>query len=274
VKKIVWVLVLLVLLSGCIPSQKVQAPASLLVNGDFETDWGVDQSHRCLIFPAAGEAYEAQVGNIFTPSGDWLTWFRHDPNTCDQPEVRDAWATHDAARVRSGQKAMLLFTFYRKHDAGFLQQVQVEPGQRLRLTAYAHAWSNTDLEGHAECRDDARCSCGVGRAVVAIPESEIPPPSGDPWRDAVGNFLFSVGIDPTGGTDPYADTVVWGKGWAIYNGFVQQLSVEVVAEDNIVTVFLRSRTGWAFRHNDAYWDDVVLLDVTHRIFLPLVQRLG
>ncbi|MBE9472991.1 MAG: hypothetical protein IMY75_12915, partial [Chloroflexi bacterium] len=98
--------------------------ANLLRNGDFEMDWGVDKSHRCLIFPVDGEPYETDVGNIFTPSGGWVTWFRHDPGTWDQPEVRDAWMTHDSRRVHSGQKGTLLFTFYRKHDAGFLQQVR------------------------------------------------------------------------------------------------------------------------------------------------------
>jgi len=232
----------------------------LLQNGDFEADWGEEKSHRVLVLPKGEEPYEKDVGNIFSPSG-WMTWFRHDPGTWDQPEVRDAWVTHDSRRVHSGQKGTLLFTFYRNHDAGFLQHVQVTPGTRLRLTAWAHAWSNHKVEGHASCGDDARCSCGVGKKAAFILEGEAPPLSGDPWNDAIPNFTFYVGIDPAGGTNPFADTVVWGQGAHIYNKYAQPPSVEATAQADTVTVFLRSKTLWPFKHNDSYWDDVELVVV-------------
>lgn len=231
---------------------------NLLVNSDFEADWGEDKSHDVLICRPGAPPYISKVANIFTPSGGWLTFFCHDPGTFDQPEVRDAWADAYPERVHSGRKATLLFTFSRRHDAGFLQQVQAEPGQRLRLTAYAHAWSNHKLEGHAGCADDGRCSCGVGREIIAIPTLDIPPLNGDPWNDAIGNFTFTVGIDPSGGTDPRADTVAWGEFYAIYNGYCHQLSVEAEAIAETVTIFLRSKTMWQFKHNDAYWDAVRL----------------
>lgn len=243
----------------------------LLVNGNFETDWDVSESHEVLILRPGVPPIASTVGNIFTPPG-WLTWFRHDPGTWDQPEVRDIWAIHHPYRVHAGEKATLLFTFYRKHDAGFLQQVQVEPGTRLRLTAWAHAWSNHSLEGHEDCADDGYCSCGVGREVVAIPADRIPPLNGDPWNDAVGNFLFSIGIDPTGGIDPRADTVKWNTSYAIYNGYAYQLNVETEARAGIVTVFLRSVTLWPFKHNDATWDSVLLRNMTYQVFLPVAVK--
>lgn len=228
---------------------------NLLNNGSFESDWSDDSSHRCLVFPG-GE--ERDVGNIFTPSGGWLTWFRHEAGTWDQPEVRDAWRENDPVRVHDGEKGMLLFTFFRNHDGGFMQQVQVEPGTRLGLSAYAHAWSN-GYDGGPH-NNDPRWSEGVGRSVVAILEGEAPELNGDPQNDAIGNFTFWVGIDPTGGVDPYADSVQWGQGWHIYNGY-GVLTAEAVAEGGTVTVFLRSQTLWAYRHNDAYWDSVELVAV-------------
>jgi len=156
---------------------------------------------------------------------------------------------------------MLLFTFFRKHDAGFLQQVQVTPGARLRLTAWAHAWSNHNLEGYEWCDGKPDCSCGVGDNPAFILEGEAPELSGDPWNDAVPNFTFYLGIDPTGGTNPFADTVVWGQGAHIYNAYAQVPAVEAVAQGGTVTVFLRSKTLWPFRNNDAYWDDVELVTV-------------
>jgi hypothetical protein len=228
---------------------------NLLRNGGFEADWSEEQSHRCLVFPTSGEAYETERGNIFTPPG-WVTWFRHEPGTWDQPEVRDAWISGDPMRVRSGQKGLLFFTFFRKHDGGLFQQVQVKPGARLHLSAWAHAWSNNASKEHPEIfphPDDPRWSDGAGVGYNHFFALE-----GQVQDDGTRNFTFWLGIDPTGKTDPYADTVVWGKGAHIYNAYRPVPSVEAVAQGNTVTVFLRSRTLWPFKHNDAYWDDAVL----------------
>jgi hypothetical protein len=186
-----------------------------IVNGGFEADWGTERSHRCLVLPEGGTPYIIDIGNIFTPPG-WVTWFRHQPNVWDQPEVRDAHLSIDPRRVHSGQKAMLLFTFYRKHDAGFLQQVQVTPGQRVRLTAWAHAWSST--------QDDGRCSDGAGCSPFYAEEG-TPDLTSDQR-----NFTFRLGIDPTGGTNPLATTVVWGRGAHIYNAHHEVPPVETVVQ--------------------------------------------
>lgn len=229
---------------------------NLLRNGDFEQDWGVEESHRCFIIPSNDKPYERPVDNIFTPPG-WITWYVHQPGKWDQPEVRDAWAHADPHRVHSGHKAILLFTFYRRHWAGFYQQVKVSPGAELTLSAWAHAWSNTNIPGHSDCTDNPRCSAGVGSQALAWTLSEAPPLTGHPWHDAVQNFAFRAGIDPTGGTHPLADTVVWSTPYHIYNEF-HRLTAEAVAERDTVTVFLSSITQWPFKHNDAYWDSVEL----------------
>lgn len=224
---------------------------NLLNNGDFEADWSEEGSHRCLVYPTQGEPYQMERGNVFTPPG-WITWFRHggpvehDAANQDgwcQPEVRDAWITGDPVRVHSGQKGILFFTFWRIHDGGFLQRVRVEPGTCLRLSAWAHAWSSQS--------DDPRHSEGAGTSPFFALEGEV-------QDDGARNFTFWVGIDPTGGTNPYADTVVWGRGAHIYNAYAKVPSVEAVSAAETVTVFLRSRTLWRFKHNDAYWDDAEL----------------
>ena len=232
----------------------------LIDNGGFEADWGEDQSHRVKVFPAEGAPYITEIGNFFTPPG-WLSWFRHDPGVWDQPEVGDIHRSNVAYRVRSGEKAARLFTFYRRHDAGFMQQVAVEPGTPLTLTAYAHAWSNHPFEGHEDCTDNGHCSAGVGEGGHFLLPEDVPPLNGDPWNDAVGNFAFQVGIDPTGGTNPFASTVEWGTEAYIYNEYYQVPVISSVAEAQTATVFLRSQTLWPFKHNDAHWDDVTLLGV-------------
>jgi hypothetical protein len=250
-----------------------QMPQNLLENGGFEADWGKERSHRCLIFPKGADSYEKDVGNIFTPPG-WVTWFRHDPGRWDQPEVTDAWKQHDPNRVQSGQKGTRLFTFHRNHDAGFLQQVKVAPGSRLCLTAWAHAWSNHKIEGHGDCYENGRCSCGVGEGAAFILKGGAPALNGDPWNDAIPNFTFYVGIDLTGGMNPFAETVVWGRGAHIYNTHAQVPEVEAVAQGDTVTVFLRSKTLWAFKHNDAYWDETKLVVVGEEEVPPPEVRLS
>ena len=68
---------------------------NLLRNGDFEADWGEEQSHRCLVLPS-GEFRD--VGNIHVPPG-WTFWFYHEPGKWDQPEGRDAWR-HNRSHIQ------------------------------------------------------------------------------------------------------------------------------------------------------------------------------
>lgn len=228
-------------------------------NPGFEADWGDERSHSVLVIPVSGIPEIHEIGNIFSPP-NWLTWFYHEPGVFDQPECRDAHKSIDARRVRSGEKGMLFFTFFRAHWGGFLQQVSVEKGKRYRATGWAHAWSNHNGDGFPHPHD-GRWSEGAGDQEIVWPESSQPSDTGDQQQDAKANFTFRVGIDPTGGANPMADGIVWGYGFHIYNGYVQQLSVEAVAQADTITVFLSSKTLWAFCHSDAYWDDAELVQV-------------
>ncbi|MCS7178453.1 MAG: hypothetical protein RML46_00075 [Anaerolineae bacterium] len=240
---------------------------NLLRNGDFERGWE-GTHHRCVVYPVGGTPYERDAGEIACPAG-WTAWYRHgmpvehDPqNTVGwaAPEIRPCGLIPDPVRVRSGQYGCLVFTFSRIHDAGLFQRVNVAPGTRLRLTAYAHAWSSGGW-GDPNC-DNPRYSAGAGTNPFYAEEGTTG------LSDDLRNFTFRVGIDPTGGTSPYAPTVVWGKGAHIYNAYRPVPPVEVTAQGQTVTVFLRSRCLWPFKHNDAYWDDVVLEVVSP---MPQVQ---
>ena len=242
----------------------------MLKNPGFETEWSAaDGGHWCEVYKPDGTMELKEIGNIFVPP-KWKMWFYHDQRTDEnksysQPEVRDAWIQNDKRRVHEGLKATLLFTFCRRHLAGFSQQVQVELGQRLRLTAWAHAWSNHLGEDQGGRPHDPKWSDGypvVGYNIVALEDSQVPPLNQEPQNDAIGNFGFEIGIDPTGGTNPFSETVIWGQRLYIYNGYVEPLVVEAVAQNATVTVFLKSKTMWAFTHNDAYWDNVELTVVS------------
>lgn len=217
----------------------------MLVNANFEMDWAGD--HACHVFPSDSDAYFRDIGNIFVPEG-WTFWFNHDPGVFDQPEGRDAHKSHDPVRVHNGNKAYMYFTFYRKHDAGLYQKVNIEPGTTVKFSAHAHAWSNWHDGPHP---DDPRWSEGAGYDSVKVLE-------GNTTDDDMRNFTFRIGIDPTGGINPNADTVVWGQGAHIYNEYHKVPEVEITAEAEVITVFLRSKTLWPFKHNDAYWDNALL----------------
>jgi len=263
-------------------------PQNLLKNGDFETDWSQEKSHRCLVIPPApAPVYEKDVGNVFTPPG-WTVWFRHTTEYA-QPEVQDAWRADDARRVRSGEKALKFFTYSRCHDGGVFQQVAVESGTELRLTAWIHAWSNHEdvnmyecwkcfsnvhIEMGADFAPCPNCETGINRDCLKA----FPRPNDGRWSEGAGdkpfsvvasedvddnqrNFTFALGIDPTGGTNPLADSVAWGDGKHIYNEYAKIPQVEAPAQGNLVTVFMRSTTLWPFRHNDFYLDDVELVAI-------------
>jgi len=229
---------------------------TILWEGFESGEW----THDCRVFPVEGEPHDEEIGEIFTPR-DWTFWFVHDPGNWDQPEASYCWKKDNDYRVHEGEGAYKWFTFWRRHDAGLMRRIRVTPGTRLRLTARAHAWSNTNLSGHEDCTDEPHCSCGVGTEIVSIPFDGLPMLTGDPWNDAVSNFLFQVGVDPKGGDSPFSESVIWGECYAVYNGYCQELSVETTAQSDKVTIFLRSSTLYPFKHNDCYWDSVELTTV-------------
>ncbi len=234
-------------------SEPMPGPTNLLANGDFEE---YETFHRVLILPAGDDPREEDGEGIFTHPY-WLTWYDHDSPTWHPVQVlglADAPDHVREQRVRQGENAVELFTSYRKHHAGFLQQVEVEPGTRLRLEAWAHAWSNNG-GGPPDQEEDQGWSEGAGYDCFYAEEGD------EGVTDGLENIVLSIGIDPTGGVNPHADTVQWGTGAHIYNCYHQVPAVEVEAQRRKVTIFLRSRVLWPFIHNHAYWDDVSLIDV-------------
>ncbi len=125
------------------------SPQNLLQNGDFERGWE-GTHHWCVVYPVGGTPYERKAGEIACPQG-WTAWYLHGLPVEHDPQNAVGWARRrvrpcglipDPARVRSGQFGCLIFTFSRIHGAGLFQRVSVAPGTRLKLSAFAHAWSN------------------------------------------------------------------------------------------------------------------------------------
>jgi hypothetical protein len=240
---------------GVAMSVDAGSASNMLANGSFEVDsWTRDT----LYWTPDGGPYSNPFGEIFTPAS-WTTWWREGfpcatGYTFDEgrPEVHvidldDGFP--DAARVRSGTRAAKQFTYWRCHEMGLLQQVDVVPGAHYDLTAYGHAWHTTcSSKPHSPPLDN---------------DCETPLP--DSWDQ------LQVGIDPTGGLDPHGSTVVWStpvQQYGVYGQSIELVGVQASAAQ--ITVFLRSECNFPLRHNDAYWDDVELQRV-ERLYFPVVR---
>ncbi len=146
-----------------------------------------------------------------------------------RPEWREANCGSPCAdRVRSGGNAQKYFTFFSVHDAGMYQRVGgLAPGQRVRFSIYMQGWSTHSNYG------------------------------GSSGQQTMG---MRIGIDPTGGTNPYSGSIQWTAVNDVYDtwGFY---AIEAVAQGGAVTVFTRSTPHYGLQHNDIYLDDASLVVV-------------
>ncbi|MGD2079261.1 MAG: hypothetical protein PVH18_12815 [Chloroflexota bacterium] len=162
----------------------------------------------------------------------WTPWWWEDPDhnpAYFRPEYKQALAAVFPKRVLSGESAQQWFTFHASHVAGMYQQIfDVTPGQRYRFSIWAQVWSSSEDNPH---------------------QSVLP-----------ANPHLQIGIDPTGNWSASAPTVLW-SGEAPMSGVIDQwglMTLEATAENNIITVFMRTNPDFANKHNDMYWDNAGL----------------
>jgi len=240
--------VVLALLTSCLPAQA--ASEGGMVNGGFEGG----TARATAYWTPSGGPYHTEYEEISTPEG-WVTWWREDFDCTGTPDFQTGRPEvkvidgPDGERVHGGEQAVQWFTFWRCHDGGLYQQVAVTPGEYYSIRAYGHAWYS-------------RCSYRPhGPPLEADCQTPIT------WA----HDRLSVGIDPTGGTDPLAGTVAWGEAREVYGVYGLPLSVErVQARARVMTVFLRSEASHPLKHDDVYWDDVSVMQVACTLYLPLM----
>jgi hypothetical protein len=176
----------------------------------------------------------------------WVAFWSDDPDVDWDPENNDGFQRPDMQviekspqyenppRILGGNRAFYIASGNRVFDGGIYQQVPVGSAGTLCLTGYAHAWSSqTDdpTQSTLNSEDDRR------------------------------NVTLQLGIDPTGGTSPWADSVVWGAPAHLYDTYQALPGVQTYAGGLTVTVFVRGSTLWRFNHNDLFFDDLSLTRV-------------
>ncbi len=223
------------------PAQAQTPGVNLLRNGDFEEGditWPMqDGIPEVQIAPGWRGFY---VDN--PPAYAVVPYACMDKPNCSywrRPEFRDVKSGEFAYRVHQGWRAQKYFSFSGQHEAGLYQQVSgITPGTPLRFTAHMMTWS---------CMASAEQwnVCPTGHL------SNNPAP-----------MHTKVGIDPTGGTNPWAGTVIWSPEISAIDTWTL-FAVEAQAVNSTVTVFTYSRANWhdyIFRvHNDVYVDTAALV---------------
>ncbi len=240
-------LVSLLGLAGMVWNHPVRAQEqNLLVNGDFE--WGCGEA-----WPFQDGIPEVQVAPGWR--GFWLDNppppYANMPNYCvgnpecvywGRPEFRGIMPWQDPMRVHGGNCAQKLHSFARQMEAGLLQRVEgILPGATLRFQAHVQTWS-----------------------CMGTPEQWNVCPTA-PYSNNPAPTHVRVGIDPTGGTDPWAGSVVWSAEIHAWDNW-RLISVDAVAQSSAVTVFVYNRPDWvdgiARPNNDFYIDDAALYYVS------------
>ncbi len=222
------------------------ARANLLHNGDFEGDsarqWSATNDE--WVNGRVAEGWTAWWRKPTPSDGEYPGACPEDEAAClawHRPEYRETRSIpYDPPRVRTGDNSQMVFTSFGVYEGGLYQTVSGVPrGWSVRFSIWAKAWSS-DSEDTAES-------------------------AGQP------SMGMRAGIDPTGGTDPWSDAVVWSKEIDSFDEF-GEYGVSAAAQADRVTVFFRSRPERALKHVDVMLDDAELMLIGPPPPTPVVIR--
>lgn len=208
-----------------------------LVNGDFEGG-----------FRKYNGINELEVAEGWTPF--WASppakWYDDDVAHYDfRPEYKKAGGEMTGPTRAISGSSQQWFSTFAGHRAGIYQQISATPGQKITLTATMQSW-HTQVPSKPE---------------ISMDEDWIVNPT----------YLKQVGIDPTGGIDAFADTVVWSaEYWENDKWF--DISAETTAQAEKVTLFVYGEPKYAFQANNCYVDSVTITLPDTDIFEVLIDH--
>jgi LysM repeat protein len=167
-----------------------------------------------------------------TVAPNWQPWNLPPPPEADSSAINQT-PDYQAApenRVRSGNAAQFYQTFFATHDGGVFQRVPVNPGAELTFSAYVYVWSSATFED---------------------PDESVQPQDVD----------VMVGIDPLGGQDGSAESIVWSDPARYYDEY-RELTVSATSQSTAVTVYIRSVPQGSVGVNYIYADDASLIQTS------------
>jgi LysM repeat protein len=259
-----------IVMAETLSARSDQSSKNLLANPGFEGDYHIQCSfpggRPWMTLPCDGSLPTVPWQTVQVAEG-WQGWWQipssdrqapdyyQYPNYCGRsapdgcvawhnPEYRDTRnAPQDPPRIRSGENSQKYFTFWSVHEAGVYQTVTgVRPGSLLRFSIYMEVWSASKA---GEGEPNPHFSFGQS------------------------SMHLRVGIDPTGGNDPWSKDIVWSTEHEAYDQFTR-FEVEAVARSSKVTVFTHSRPEFPMEHNDVYVDDAELTLIGGGASVPIV----
>ena len=228
-KRYIWLLAGTMLLLASIPifvsaSPTLQEGDNLINNPGFEGGWHWQ-----------GDSFLGKIAD------GWVAWWVDDATGKD-PKDPSFWKNQRPEygligleyyipdQIHSGRQALQYGKRYATHTAGVYQQVSgLTHGTKVRFSAWGFVYGKD------------------------------PDPGKTP-----GFVRMKVGIDPNGGTNPFAGNVVWSgvvNPIAVGSGSAwQELSIETVAANSTVTVFTYSSPEWPMGGAlTSQWDDARLV---------------
>lgn len=182
-----------------------------------------------LTNPGFEEPFEDQGGDpARIVAQGWTAWNLTAPEGSptfmnQQPEYLPA--RPDTTRIRSGENAQFITSFFATYTAGLYQQVDVAEGAELTFSVYAYVWSSAFDNVDVSNED--------------------------------GELVVQVGIDPNGGADPESGDIVWSSATMLYDSW-NQYTVSATAAGSTVTVWIRGTAGVPTKNNNLYLDDASL----------------
>jgi LysM repeat protein len=214
---------------GLVTARSVQPQSGeLLTNPGFEDPFGAGVAHgwQAWYLTPDGVNYPTSCGN-------------NAPETCKPYGIPHYNPTQPQdARVppRSiAGNAQKWGASYYTYIAGVYQQVGgLTPGAQLQFSAFTQAFN---------CSNDQGCFSDAGRYGYSY---------------EAGQNSVRVGIDPTGGTNPFSSNIVWSSYANPLDAFVQQ-SVAAVAQSDTATVFVWSAPQYAQKHIETFADNASLV---------------
>jgi hypothetical protein len=220
------------------------AGANLLINPDFEE----------------GYYYYSGHNSIRVPNGWGFVWYTDTPPISgsypfNQPEVNvldcvwpNCGALNYPPRINTGLHAVESGKRWGNQDVSLYQSVGHVPiGAVVTAEAWLAAWVSS-------C-DPNKPPYPMALSLLSDNASGCQPGA---WPTDTNHML--VGIDPYGGTDPRAASVVWNWDeanplwWGPYDYYSSTVPAVAVAQAYTVTIFLRGVTVQPAKFNTVYFD--------------------